>query len=335
MLHLATVGTNWITEQFIEAAHLTRKYQLSAVYSRNLATAQEFSKKFSDHVACFDHYPTMLENESIDVIYIASPNSLHFLQAKAAIEAGKHVIIEKPACSNIKQWNELMALAEKYHVGIFEAARNIHEYNFQVLKESLPLIGDILGANFTFMKYSSRYDQVLDGYVPNIFSLDFSGGALMDLGIYLLYASFDLFGVPCLGTYHAQKIVTGVDGIGNIELTYPNFQVQLATGKIADSFLPSEIYGTKGTLRLNGIADIETLTYYDRDADEVRSLPVKALGNPMSDEAEAFAEVILHFDLETSQKKYHSWLNLATEVHQWLTDLRKGAGIIFSEDHDE
>ncbi len=64
------------------------------------------------------------------------------------------------------------------------------------------------------MKYSSRYDQVLDGEEPNIFSTHFSGGALMDLGVYLVYAAVAWFGMPKEVHYFPRKISTGVDGLG-------------------------------------------------------------------------------------------------------------------------
>ncbi|MGH2195790.1 gfo/Idh/MocA family oxidoreductase, partial [Enterococcus faecalis] len=80
-------------------------------------------------------------------------------------------------------------LGNKNRMYFFEAARNIHEQSFQKIAELLPLKKQILGANFTYMKYSSRYDQVLEGKERNIFSPHFSGGALADLGVYLVYAA--------------------------------------------------------------------------------------------------------------------------------------------------
>ena len=95
------------------------------------------------------------------------------------------------------------------------------------------------------MKYSSRYNQVLEGKEPNIFLLIFLG-ALADLGVYLVYAALGWFGVPNESHYFASKIATGVDGLGTIILRYDQFDVTLNTGKISDSFAPSEIYFENG-----------------------------------------------------------------------------------------
>ena len=110
--------------------------------------------------------------------------------------------------------DEIIHLANEHNVYIFEAARNIHESGFKKIADYLPLKDEIIGANFSYMKYSSRYDQVLDGEEPNIFSTHFSGGALMDLGVYLVYAAVAWFGMPKEVHYFPRKISTGVDGLG-------------------------------------------------------------------------------------------------------------------------
>ena len=170
-----------ITHQFVQAALSTKKYELTAVYSRHLEKAQEFGSHYEGDIEFATDLKTFFNLAHLHTIYIASPNALHFEQAKAAIIAGKNVIVEKPAFSTPDEMAEIIELANKNRVYFFEAARNIHEQSFQKIAELLPLKNQILGANFSYMKYSSRYDQVLDGEEPNIFSTHFSGGALMDL----------------------------------------------------------------------------------------------------------------------------------------------------------
>ncbi|MDU4624090.1 MAG: Gfo/Idh/MocA family oxidoreductase, partial [Enterococcus gallinarum] len=98
MIHLGIIGTNWITDQFVQAAHETGRYHLTAVYSRKLATAQSFAEKYGE-VTCVDDLTAFFQLEELDTVYIASPNSLHFEQAKQGILSGKNVIVEKPAFS--------------------------------------------------------------------------------------------------------------------------------------------------------------------------------------------------------------------------------------------
>ncbi len=332
MLKLGIIGTNWITGQFVEAAHESGAYQLTTVYSRTEEKAKKFAETYGN-AGTETNLSVFLSDPELDVIYIASPNSLHYQQAKEAMLNGKHVIVEKPAVSKLSEYTELMEIASQEQVFFFEAARHIHEENFQVVADLLPDKKEILGANFTFMKYSSRYDAVLAGEEPNIFSPKFSGGALMDLGVYLLYAAIGWFGVPEDSHYIAQKLPTGVDGLGTIVLRYGTFDVTMLTGKIADSFLPSEIYTKNQTIRLDAVNSISDIRLHTRDgAHDGGNLALPQKDNPMVEEARAFAKMIQTPETSATQQRYHQIVMLGKEVHAVMEKMRKEAGIVFAAD---
>lgn len=332
MIHLGIIGTNWITDQFVQAAHETGRYHLTAVYSRKLATAQSFAEKYGE-VTCVDDLTAFFQLEELDTVYIASPNSLHFEQAKQGILSGKNVIVEKPAFSTPSEMAEIIELANENQVLFFEAARNIHEKIFDTIASVLTEHGNIIGANFTYMKYSSRYDAVLAGEEPNIFSPHFSGGALVDLGVYPVYAALAWFGRPQNVYYFARKIVTGVDGIGTIILRYETFDVTIQTGKIGNSDLKSEIYFENGTLELNAVNAIEQAVFYDRTNNET-VLPVTAQANPMVEEAADFAEVIENKADPQLGARYEEWIELARDVNEAIYLMRKHAEISFDADKE-
>ena len=135
MLKLGIIGTGQISHEFIKAAKLSGHYELQAVYSRSLTSAQAFAQDYQN-VELFCDLTDFL-NSALDVVYIASPNSLHFEQAKQVILAGKYAIIEKPAVSLPEEWQELVALSKKKEVYIFEAARNYHEEAFSTIQDFL------------------------------------------------------------------------------------------------------------------------------------------------------------------------------------------------------
>lgn len=333
MVHLGIVGTNWITHQFVQAALETGRYTLSAVYSRKVETAQEFARQYEGDIVCETELDAFFATPVLDTVYIASPNSLHFSQAKAAILAGKHVIVEKPAFSNPTEMAEIIDLAKQQQVFFFEAARNIHEKSFQTIANVLPTPEHIIGAHFTYMKYSSRYDQVLAGEEPNIFSPRFSGGSLSDLGVYAVYAALGWFGKPTEVHHFARKIATGVDGIGTVILRYATFDVTIQHGKIGNSDLPSELYFDNGTLALNGINAIETAELHDRQ-NGTTTIEVSAKANPMIEEALDFAEVIEQPTEPANVARYEAWVDLARDVNNVLYELRKQADIKFDADKE-
>ena len=333
MLNLGIIGTNWITHQFVEAAIASKEYQLKAVYSRSKDKADTFAKAYDNHeeIILATELEAFYELKELDVIYIASPNSLHYEQSKAALNAGKHVISEKPAVSTLAQLEELLSLAEEKGLFFFEAARHIHEDNFAKVAELVKNREDILGANLTFMKYSSRYDALLRGDNPNIFSPKFSGGALMDLGVYLVYAAVAWFGMPKETFYFHQKLPTGVDALGTMIFRYESFDVTLLTGKNTDSFLPSEIYLSNETIVLDGISSIKDITI-NRRGEIIDASVTKEIPQPMMEEAIAFSKVINHPDSQTEQQHYQDWNKLAKEVHGLMENIRKESGIIFDAD---
>ena len=321
MLKLGIIGTGAISHHFVDAAHTSGEFQLVAVYSRKIETAEKFASPYQD-VTLFDQLEDFFKHP-FDVVYIASPNSLHFSQAKIALVAGKHVILEKPAVTQPKEWKDLLQTAQKNQRFIFEAARNYHEEAFATIKDFLA-DKHVLGADFNYAKYSSKMPELLAGNTPNVFSNRFAGGALMDLGIYPLYAAIHLFGNPTRATYQAQQLDNSIDLNGDGILSYPDYQVHIKAGKNITSNLPCEIYTTDGTLTLNTIEHIQSTIFIDHQGNELQ-LPIQQAPHTMTEEVAAFAHMINQPD----QTLYQQWLTDATDVHQVLYTMRQDAGIRF------
>ena len=321
MLKLGIVGTSSISHHFLEAAHTRGNFQLGAVYSRKIETAEKFVEQYQG-VKLFDQLNDFFK-DSFDVVYIASPNSLHFSQAKMALSSGKHVILEKPAVTQPQEWQDLVQTAKDNKCFIFEAARNYHEDAFTTIKDFLAN-KQILGADFNYAKYSSKMPNLLAGDTPNVFSDRFAGGALMDLGIYPIYAAVRLFGKPTHVTYQAQKLDNSIDLNGDGILSYPNYQVHIKAGKNITSNLPCEIYTTEGTLTLDTIEHVSSAIFTDHQGNEVQ-LPIQQAPHTMTEEVAAFANMIK----QAEPTLYQSWIDDATHVHNLLYTMRQNAGIRF------
>ena len=321
MLKLGIIGTGAISHHFIEAAHTSQEFQLVAVYSRKFTTAQQFASSYTD-VSLFDNLEDFFQSD-FDIVYIASPNSLHYTQAKLALASAKHVILEKPAVTQPQEWQDLVQTAKDNKCFIFEAARNYHEYAFATIKNFLA-DKHVLGADFNYAKYSSKMPNLLAGDTPNVFSDRYAGGALMDLGIYPIYAAVRLFGKPTHATYQAQKLDNSIDLNGDGILSYPNYQVHIKAGKNITSNLPCEIYTTDGTLTLNTIEHIQSAIFTDHQGKELQ-LPIQQAPHNMTEEVTNFANMIKQAD----PTLYQSWIDDATHVHNLLYTMRQDAGIRF------
>ena len=331
MINFGIIGTNWITHSFVAGAHATGKWNLAAVYSRKIETAQAFASQYTGReIATYTYLSTLASDPNISTVYIASPNILHYEQAKLMLQSGKNVILEKPACSTVAELDDLFAVAKHKGVILLEAFRHIHEPNFQLLKSQLARLGPVYGASITYAQYSSRYEKVLqpDGAgVPNIFNLEMGGGALVDLGVYCIAAAIDLLGVPQDAQYWPVKVATGADGGGRLLLTYPTFVVHLCHSKIYNSDAPSEFYGERGTLVTPTITDIKRITFCDSKTKQRDEVPVQDLpACNLQDEAQAFAAIILTRD-EPARARLEA---LSRNVLRVMETVRRENGLLFA-----
>lgn len=328
-LGLGTIGTSWITNSFIEAALETELYELVSVYSRSMEKGKQFASKYGD-VDVKDDLEEFVNDENIDVVYIASPNSLHYSQTLIALKAKKHVIVEKPASIDVHQWDEMLEVAKENDVFVFEAAKHLYSPNLEKISKALQDLGEVKGAVFTYIRYSSKYDEVRNGGEPNVFSLNFAGGALMDLGIYPVYTAVALFGEPKNTHYFARKLHTGVDGIGTVILEYETFDLTILVGKTATSKMGVEIYGEEDTLIVDHVSHLgEAVLMNQKSLDETELPLTEQHDNTMIYEAEAFAEMILQPTEKSTIERYSEVSDLARTVTKILYNLRMDADIIF------
>lgn len=338
MLKLGIIGTHIITDQMLDAAKTTGKYQLTTVYSRTMARAKEFGEPYGA-TEFYDDLNKFFEEGGFDVVYVASPNSLHYQQVRLAIENDKFIIVEKPAFINPDEFSAIESLLAAHpKARLVEAARHIHT---PLYKQALAKVDEMKknhcqGGTITVMKYSSRYDKVLadDKPYPNIFTLKFAGGALMDLGVYAVYGAVTLFGEPSTVVYYPTLAKTGVDAKGVAILDYKDFSVTLNFGKTANSHLDSEVYGLKDTLVFDSIFNTKKVTYYDADQ-KAHPLDAPVEKNSMTDEMNDFADLFNNPDDEEEMKKYKHWMDLARTVNSVMYSMRQSANLVFPADNDQ
>ena len=327
MINFGTVGTGWITESFVQAAQLSGQLQLTSVYSRTEDKAKQLADTYNAPYF-FTDLEEMANSPDIQAVYIASPNSVHFQQTLTFLKNKKHVICEKPIFSTSAELATAYQTAEENGVYLFEAIRNIHTPNFKILKDNLQRAGKLRSTMLPYIQYSSRYDLFLKGEEPNIFSAKYSGGALVDLGVYPLYLAVGLFGEPKQVTYHSVLLRSGVDGSGTLVLTYDDFVCTILCSKISHSELPCEIHGEKGTFILEDAAPISTITFVDNMGVERETLSVDQEEKNMVYECENIVRII-----ETKNDQEYLQLKNWSEIVLRITEkARKQNNIVFASE---
>ena len=294
VLNIGSVGTSSIMNVIQEAISLTEGLETKVIYSRDEKRGQDYATSIGVAESC-SNYLEMLQRDDLDIIYIASPNKLHFEQAKAALEYGKHVIIEKPVAVTEEEVQILYDTAKENSVFFFEAITTIYMPNFIEYKQKLSELGSLSEVQIVFGQYSSKYDAYLRGENPNIFNPELQGGALNDMGIYCIHAAVNLFGEPEDLCYQAEYGPNGVDLAGKLTLTYPDFICNIETTKITPIRSGCFITGEYGQLIQDGPLN-EFINCHGLIQEHSFEISAQDSKNRMVYEMAAFRDAILNND---------------------------------------
>jgi predicted dehydrogenase len=204
-------------------------------------------------VRTYRTFSDLLLDDGIELVVITSPNETHFPYAKAALEAGKHVVVEKPFTNHASEARELCALAEKTGrvCSVYHNRRYVAD--FHTMKDLLDR--GMLGELHTFTAHYDRYRPDPRTYglwreVPQPGS-----GVLYDLGSHLIDQSLVLFGHPkrILADIRRQKPYSQVDDYFDIQLDYGFLKVTLHSSMLVREMGPRyQLHGTKGSYIKHG-----------------------------------------------------------------------------------
>ena len=221
-MKLAIIGTGKIVHEALPVIAATDGIAVRAIYARahSLDKAEALAQRFAISVVTTD-YASLLADPQVDTVYIALINIVHYAYALQALQADKHVILEKPACMSYRELQALADEARSRHLMLFEAVTLLHLPAFHLLKtELLPQLGTIRHVECNYSQRSSRYDAYLRGEVLPAFDPAVGGGALMDINIYNLHFVLALLGPPQSARYFCRRGFNGVDLSGTVILEY-------------------------------------------------------------------------------------------------------------------
>lgn len=326
MLTFGIIGTNWITERWIEAARESERFALAAVYSRTEAKGREFAAKHGIAHAYAD-LDAFLRSEEFDAVYIATPNALHAEQAIACMNAGKHVLCEKPSASNARELEGMIEAAKRNRVAFMEALMTTHLPNFRAIQDNLPKLGTIRRYSASYCQYSSRYDAYKAGTVLNAFKPELSNGSLMDLGIYCIYPLVTLFGEPRGIRASAYMLESGVDGQGSLLLSYGDIEATVQYSKISSSYAPAEIQGEHATMVIDKINTPERVEIRYRDG-SVEDVTLPQTHGFMYYETEHFIDLVSRGE---TQSPVNSWAN-SLGAMRIMDEARRQTGLVYPAD---
>lgn len=234
--------------------------ELTAIASRDLTKAEEFAKDFpAKHV--FGSYEELVNSDDVDVIYLASPHSHHHEHAILCLNHGKAVLCEKAFAINLRQAEEMVALARSKKLFLMEAVwtRFLPHYNKvrQMIGEGM--IGQTKGviANFGF--------KPVDPVPKRLFDPALGGGSLLDIGIYPVFLAQTLLGIPDEIVAEMNASDSGIDEQCAIIFKYKDGKMASLFSTLASNLeTDADIFGTHGRIRLTSrfYEPSATIQYY-------------------------------------------------------------------------
>lgn len=232
-----------IAEQFAAAIGVVEDAEVLAIASRSEERARKFAGKFAIS-RIYKTYGDLAGDPDINAVYVASPHTFHAEQTLLCLRHGKAVLCEKPLAVNAGQVREIIGLAKKNNVFFMEALWSRFLPAIQAAKSCLAEIGDVQRIQADFSFYHPLPDE------HRCMNPDLAGGALLDLGVYVLnFARMFSDDWPEESFSVVQIGRTGVDLQEGIVLKYRSGIIaQLSCGINIPGPCTATVYGTRGLI---------------------------------------------------------------------------------------
>jgi len=241
------LSTARINKQLIPAIRTSKRGELVAVASRDQKIAEDYADKWNIPNA-FGSYQDMLTSEIVDAVYIGLPNHLHAEWSIKAMEAGAHVLCEKPFATSVDDVDQMITASRQNKRALSEAFMYRHHPQTKIAGEMIQngQLGDIciLRGVFNFTITNPQNIRLVPQY---------GGGSLWDVGIYpVSFAQFIMGGLPERVSGFQWIGKAGVDETFAGILNYSDDRMAMISSSFRMPFHTSiEILGTEGRLTLN------------------------------------------------------------------------------------
>ena len=240
------LGTGWIADRFIRSLQRHTHQQVLAVGSRDPGRSTAFAARHGLPRG-YGSYEELAADPGVDVVYVATPHPAHRPYATLALEAGKHVLVEKPLALNAAQAAEIARLAADRGRFCMEALWTFFLPKFDVVRQLLDAgaLGELRTVQAEYGEHFTAGHRILRP--------DLAGGPLLDLGTYPVSLATWVLGPPERVLAAGQPHAGGVNGQAAAILCDPNGnQAVLHTTLLSNTPTAATIAGSHGTLTLPG-----------------------------------------------------------------------------------
>lgn len=300
------IGLGKIAGKFATGLKDAEEAELYAVASRDKEKAEEFANEY-EAAKSFGSYKELMEDEDVEVIYIATPHVFHKDLTIECLQHGKAVLCEKPFAMNYEQAKEMIQAAKKNKIFLMEALWTAFLPHFQDVVEKVKNkeFGEIksLKADFGFAAEFNKEKR--------LFNKSLGGGSLLDIGIYPVFLAYKLLGIPESIEAEAEMTETGVDNKCDITFVYSNgLRVDLFSTFKEVTPTAAEIHFDDAIMIINSrFHEPTSVTTHVNDKHEIRDFGVE--NNGYTYEAEHVSKMLREGKTESDVWSFQNTLDLA------------------------
>jgi len=300
-LRWAMVGTGFMADLIVPDFKFVDNAQLVAMVTRRAVGMDAKMEKWGVNVAVIESLAEAIANPDIDLIYIASPHSEHFRQAKQAIEGGKHVLVEKAMTMNAAEARELKRLAEEH--GVFLMEEMWSKYNPLLLEVKRRVDSGEIG-QLKFVETNFGFNAPYDAD-HRLFKAELGGGSALDQGVYTTTIAGMFAGSPITKVEaKGQLFADGADASCLITLSYENGVVANAYSALNMMLgLEGRLVGTTGRIHIDAPIfnpDTATIVHFNDQHDAIEEkIHIAKIGTGYTHMITAVSQAILDGKLGT------------------------------------
>ncbi len=301
---------------------LAHGFTVTAVGSRSQGAADKFAAEFGLPTA-HASYESLVADPEVDVVYVATPHPMHAANALLALDAGKHVLVEKSFTLNAREAAEIVARAERNGLVVLEAMWTRFLPHMVRIREIIRA-GEIGEVHTLIADHAQLLPDDPKGRLRNP---ELGGGALLDLGIYPVSFAWDLFGEPSHVFARATMTETGVDRETAIVLEYPNSQrAVLHTALDTPGSNRAAIIGTLGRIELESVWFTPTaFTVFDHRGDVTERYNSEVSGRGMQYQSWELERLVAEGPSETDVLPPEQ----SVRIMQTLDEVRRQIGLVY------
>ena len=275
------IGTGGIAKAFTEDIKRIKNHRVSAVLSRSIKTANAFSSELQ-YCNGFDDMDLFLNDSNIDAVYVATPNTFHCQQTIKSLNAGIPVLCEKPFSMNCKEAELMVKTSEDNRVALLEGMwmRYLPHINIILKVISEGTIGDIESVS------ACHGQNLRNSTNPRLWTKELGGGALLDLGIYVVSFVHMVLGMPKDIVAKSVFIDQGVDAKTSMIFKYDNGVIATLNCSMYDS-QPNRaiISGSNGYIEVEPTFYAPTSLKVCTNDGEIILYPNKYIGHGLREQA--------------------------------------------------